>query len=328
MMPCCRIESISSCSASRAKSLRGCSALGMMFAKLIWCTLSPGSPVSGRVATDGVPINAPSPLPRPDRAMRLRLREQFHQRKQQSPQRAHEIGEAGLCERQLLAEISGSVRVFSGRTSNSATEVTLTARGAPSPFAGYAPSLDKSLKKCIDTGRRNSLSHAPGSEQAEDFYPVNSSLVRILGTQKQNKQPGEKEHTQSMYPLNQLKTLVSCGRDPARSLPFRRGFLLIPLILVCFALSPQMQAALHPPPDGGYANGNTAEGDSALSGLTGGFYNSAFGFLSLLSNGSANFNTGVGAGALLLNTANENTAVGAGTLLTNGTGDANTGVGA
>ncbi len=131
-----------------------------------------------------------------------------------------------------------------------------------------------------------------------------------------------------MYPLNQLKTLVSCGRDPARSLPFRRGFLLIPLILVCFALSPQMQAALHPPPDGGYANGNTAEGDSALSGLTGGFYNSAFGFLSLLSNGSANFNTGVGAGALLLNTANENTAVGAGTLLTNGTGDANTGVGA
>jgi len=38
------------------------------------------------VATDGVPINAPSPLPRPDRAMRLRLREQFHQRKQQSVQ--------------------------------------------------------------------------------------------------------------------------------------------------------------------------------------------------------------------------------------------------
>src|SRR5438874_11988189 len=85
-MPCCRIESISSCSASRAKFLRGCSALGMMVAKLIWCTLSPDSPVSARVATDGVPINAPSPLPRPDRAMRLRLREQFHQRKQLSVQ--------------------------------------------------------------------------------------------------------------------------------------------------------------------------------------------------------------------------------------------------
>jgi hypothetical protein len=83
-MPCCRIESISSWSASRAKSLRGCSALGTMFVKLIWWTRSPDSIASGRVATEGVPINAPRPLPRPDRAMRLRLREQFHQRKQQS----------------------------------------------------------------------------------------------------------------------------------------------------------------------------------------------------------------------------------------------------
>jgi hypothetical protein len=131
-----------------------------------------------------------------------------------------------------------------------------------------------------------------------------------------------------MYPLNQLKTLVSCGRDPARSLPFRRGFLLIPLILVCFALSPQTQAALHPPPDGGYANGNTAEGDGSLSGLTGGFYNSGIGFLSLLSNGSASFNTGVGAGTLLVNTAIENTAVGAGALLTNSDGANNTACGA
>src|SRR6266540_2230568 len=330
MMPCCRIESISSCSASRAKSLRGCSALGTIFAKLIWCTLSPGSPVSGRVATDGVPINAPSPLPRPDRAMLLRLREQFHQRKQQSPQRAHEIGEAGLCERQLLAEISGSVRVFSGRTSNSATEDTLTARGAPSPFAGYAPSLYKSLKKCIDTGRRNSLSHAPGSEQAEDFYPVNSSLVRILGTQKQNKQPGEKEHTQSMYPLNQLKTLVSCGRDPARSLPFRRGFLLIPLILVCLGLLPAAQAAPAPEtPDPGAVPGffTTADGRFALLSLTTGQGNSAFGALSLFVDTTGNFNTGVGAGTLALNNADSNTAVGTVALLLNTTGANNTAVG-
>jgi len=84
----------------------------------------------------------------------------------------------------------------------------------------------------------------------------------------------------------------------------------------CFAFSPQMQA-LSPPPDGGYPNGNTAEGDSALAGVTTGSFNSAFGFLSLLSNGSARFNTGVGAGALLSNTANENTAVGAGALFAN-----------
>jgi len=131
-----------------------------------------------------------------------------------------------------------------------------------------------------------------------------------------------------MYPLNQLKTLVSCGRDPARSLPFRRGFLLIPLALVCFALSPQTQAVTPLTPDpGSIAATNTADGQSALAGTTG-FYNSAFGFLALLSNGASSFNTGVGAGTLLLNTALEGTAVGAGTLLTNTTGQHNTGCGA
>jgi hypothetical protein len=99
------------------------------------------------------------------------------------------------------------------------------------------------------------------------------------------------------------------------------------LILGCFGFSPQIQA-LSPLPDGGYPNGNTAEGDSALIGLTTGFYNSAFGFLSLLSNGSASFNTGIGAGTLLLNTANENTATGAGALLSNTTGGGNTADGA
>jgi hypothetical protein len=99
------------------------------------------------------------------------------------------------------------------------------------------------------------------------------------------------------------------------------------IAIVCFALSPQTRA-LSPPPDGGYPNGNTAEGDSALAGQASGFYNSAFGFLALLSNGSASFNTGVGAGALLVNTAIENTGVGAGAPLTNSNGDNNTGCGA
>jgi len=128
-----------------------------------------------------------------------------------------------------------------------------------------------------------------------------------------------------MYPLNQLKTLVSCGRDPARSLPFRRGFLLIPLILAGFTLG-QVQAAINTPDPGSVAFTNTADGDSALAGATG-FYNSAFGFLALLSNGAASFNTGVGAGTLLLNTAVENTACGTGALLSN-TGPHNTAVGA
>jgi hypothetical protein len=141
------------------------------------------------------------------------------------------------------------------------------------------------------------------------------------------KNPAGRENPQIMKKIL-LDTLTSFRASLRNSTTYGsspRGLLLIPLILVCFALSPQMEA-LSPPPDGGYPNGNTAEGDSALSGLTGGFYNSAVGFLSLLSNGDANFNTGVGAGVLLLNTANENTAVGAGALFSNTTGS-NTAVG-
>jgi len=130
-----------------------------------------------------------------------------------------------------------------------------------------------------------------------------------------------------MYPLNQLKTLVSCGRDPARSLPLRRGFLLIPLMLVCFALSPQMQGAVETPDPGPKPVTNTADGTNALSGITNGLYNSAFGFDALLVNLGASLNTGCGAGTLLLNTANEGTAVGAGALLSNTSGANNTACG-
>jgi hypothetical protein len=130
-----------------------------------------------------------------------------------------------------------------------------------------------------------------------------------------------------MYPLNQLKTLVSCGRDPARSLPFRRGFLLIPLILVCFAFSPQTRAQCGSP-DPGCSGGSLAEGHLALASLSGGFYDTGIGAFSLLSNTTASFNTGVGAGSLLSTNALEGTAVGAGALLSNTTGANNTGVGA
>ena len=132
-----------------------------------------------------------------------------------------------------------------------------------------------------------------------------------------------------MHSLNQVKTLVSCGRDPARSLPLRRGFLLIPLILVCFAFAPQMHA-LSPPPDGGYGNFTTAEGDSALLSLsttTGGAGNSAFGWFSAFVNTTGAFNTGLGAGTLALNNADSNTAVGCVALLLNTTGTLNTATG-
>jgi hypothetical protein len=48
--------------------------------------------------------------------------------------------------------------------------------------------------------------------------------------------------------------------------PLRLGFLLIPLTLVCFALSPAARA-VDPPPDGGFPNQNTAEGEDAVLSL-------------------------------------------------------------
>jgi hypothetical protein len=131
-----------------------------------------------------------------------------------------------------------------------------------------------------------------------------------------------------MHSLNQVNKLVSCGRDPARSLPLWRGFLLIPLILVCFAFAPQTRAVV-PAPDGCYGNFNTAEGCQALQFLIGGAANTALGWRSLFSNTGGDFNTGVGAGTLVLNgQGDDNTAVGAVALLLNDEGGRNTAVGA
>jgi uncharacterized coiled-coil protein SlyX len=103
--------------------------------------------------------------------------------------------------------------------------------------------------------------------------------------------------------------------------------LLIISSLICLAFLPKSQA-VSPPPDGGYAGGNTAEGQSALLSLTTGIYNTAVGVFSLLSLTDGTFNTGIGAGTLLANTANQNTAVGAGALFSNGSGSENTANGA
>jgi Chaperone of endosialidase len=102
--------------------------------------------------------------------------------------------------------------------------------------------------------------------------------------------------------------------------------LLVSCLIGCFAISPNAQA-VSPPPDGGYAGGNTAEGRDALLSLTTGTYNTATGFLSLKSNTTGKFNTAIGAGALLVNTADQNTATGAGALLSNTTGSNNTALG-
>jgi hypothetical protein len=70
--------------------------------------------------------------------------------------------------------------------------------------------------------------------------------------------------------------------------PFRLGLLLIPWVLVCFAFSPTARA-VDSPPDGGYPNGNTAEGDGALQSLTTGPGNTAVGSEALFSQRPSKF---------------------------------------
>jgi Chaperone of endosialidase len=104
-------------------------------------------------------------------------------------------------------------------------------------------------------------------------------------------------------------------------------FTTILLMLACFALSPAARA-LNPPPDGGYPNETTAEGDGALFSLTTGFGNTALGFKALNSDTTGQLNTATGRNALLNNTTGDNnTADGSGALSSNTTGNFNTATG-
>jgi len=99
--------------------------------------------------------------------------------------------------------------------------------------------------------------------------------------------------------------------------------------MACIAFLPQIQAApqLVPAPDGCYPGFTTAEGCDALLHGGGGAGNTALGWRSLYFAGTSNFNTGVGAGTLVLNTGDSNTAVGAAASLLNTSGTQNTAVG-
>ena len=124
--------------------------------------------------------------------------------------------------------------------------------------------------------------------------------------------------------------MLVCGRDPARSLPLGRGFLLIPLVLVCFAFLPKVQAQTVFG-EGDIGDGNTIEGFHALNDGSNGSFNTALGWYAQGFNGGSNgtgiFVTAVGAGALDLNAASDNSALGAGALLLNIGSDFNTAVG-
>jgi len=79
------------------------------------------------------------------------------------------------------------------------------------------------------------------------------------------------------------------------------------VLLLCFGVLQGVQAVV-PPPDGGYANFNTAEGQNALFSLTTGQGNTAVGWLSLRAVTQGSFNTAAGVGTLLANTGDQNTA--------------------
>jgi len=101
------------------------------------------------------------------------------------------------------------------------------------------------------------------------------------------------------------------------------------MITLLFTFGPMPFAkGVVPPPDGGYPNFTTAEGQNALFTLTSGAANTAVGWFSLKSVTTGSFNTGVGAGTLLLNTGDANTATGTAALLFNTTGFNDTAVGA
>jgi hypothetical protein len=103
--------------------------------------------------------------------------------------------------------------------------------------------------------------------------------------------------------------------------------LFVVFTLICFALSPAAQA-VNPPPDGGYPNQNTAEGQNALFSLTTGHHNSAVGYFSLFADTTGFQNTANGAGALRNNTdGNYNTATGAQALFSNTISRDNTAIG-
>src|SRR6476469_7143896 len=92
--------------------------------------------------------------------------------------------------------------------------------------------------------------------------------------------------------------------------------------------------AVSPPPDGGYPNGNTAEGEDALFSLdtSQGINNTAVGFQALYNDvGSllfGNGNTAIGSQALFSNTTgNSNTAIGDAALFSNTGGGDNAAIG-
>ena len=129
-----------------------------------------------------------------------------------------------------------------------------------------------------------------------------------------------------MHSLNQVNKLVSCGRDPARSLPLWRGFLHPAhsgVLCICAANASSHSGARRILPR--VQHGRRTAG-TAVPHLR--YWKYSAWLACVFSNDAASFNTGVGAGALVLNfNGEENTAVGTVSQLLNSAGSRNTSVG-
>src|SRR5437870_571556 len=128
-----------------------------------------------------------------------------------------------------------------------------------------------------------------------------------------------------MYQSIQRQTTIQSLRNSISRPPLPRSFFLIAVALACLGLGPAPKAfGVSPAPDGGYPNGNTAEGQNALFSLTSGSFNVAAGFQALYSNTTGNYNMAAGSHALFNNTAGSyNIASGYQALYSNNTGDYN-----
>jgi Chaperone of endosialidase len=122
-----------------------------------------------------------------------------------------------------------------------------------------------------------------------------------------------------------MNLLIAQSETPTR-LWLRWAIAIIVFVLTLFAI-PQPAPGVDPPPDGGYPNNNTAEGDNALLKLTVGRDNTAIGFKALSNTTDGFQNTAVGSGALQHNNGVENTAVGYDALNNNLSGMENTAIG-
>jgi uncharacterized coiled-coil protein SlyX len=122
-----------------------------------------------------------------------------------------------------------------------------------------------------------------------------------------------------------MKSLIS-KRQTNQSCP--KLLSLTILALVCIGAS-YPASAVQPPPDGGYPNNNTAEGDGALANDAPGFDNTGIGFNALMSVVSpGGGNVGVGSHALsATTTGSANVAIGFQSLIANTTGGFNIALG-